>query len=253
MRFVPSSLLLFILSDHVRDIREPGDAFQFRCLIEIHQLHVAFDVIIRVRSTVRGVGQSSEKRSESIWTLSWCSAIDIRQLSQHPSERSGEGGGGLNVQTEVINKQWQGRERGNCTEPARQHDNQWLRRRRKLKAWWKTCGPSEEVNRSRTLVTTRPLLYWLHSSTFLSGCWVRAKQSQSVLAAVIFPRQIHTPQHTHVDTHTHTHTHTHKHITDTNTHGPHTQAHILKEQTQTTKHTHTNTRNTQNTHADTHM
>ena len=58
---------------------------------------------------------------------------------------------------------------------------------------------------------------------------------------------------THSPAHTRRHTHTHKHITDTNTHGPHTQAHILKEQTQTTKHTHTNTRNTQNTHADTHM
>ena len=73
--------LCCLSSEHVRDVREPGDAFQFQCLIEVHQLHVAFDVVIVALPYKRnfsyseysegGGGQRSEKRSEeSIWIFS---------------------------------------------------------------------------------------------------------------------------------------------------------------------------------------
>ena len=101
-----------------------------------------FHLNVTSLSTVGGGGgQRSEKQSEeSIWTFSWCSTMRFRYTTA-PTASIREEWWSLNVQTEVINKRWLGRERGNCMELAHPHDYQWLRRRTKLKAWWKTCGP----------------------------------------------------------------------------------------------------------------
>ena len=149
-----------------------------------------------------------------------------------------EGGWEFECAAEVINKRL-GRERGNCTELARPHDYQWLRRRTKLKAWWKTCGPIRRRKQKPDTCDNTPPDLLISQLNFSFGVLRKSKAiSERVGCCYIPSANRHSPTHTRRHTQTHTHG---RHTYTGNTHTYTNNTQITKQTHPTRTCTHVNT------------